>query len=95
MTCVFDPAKAAYRVAGDDHGARRTPDITDCRPTCANIARTDRDVNFLRGQAAQFQDTVNDPLAPPIRHARERHELACLQQIITDHDQGAHDGQDR
>jgi hypothetical protein len=93
MTCVLDPVKAACRLAGDDHGARRTPDITDCRPSCANIARTDRDIDYLRGEVAQLKDTVNDPLAPPIRHARERHELARIQQIITDHDHGAHDGQ--
>jgi hypothetical protein len=95
MTCVLDPAKAACRLTGDDHGTRRTPDITDCRPTCANIARTDRDIDYLHHQAAQLQDTVDDPLAPPIRHARERHELACLQQIITDHEHGARDGQDQ
>lgn len=35
MTCVLDPAKAARPLAGDDHGTRRTPDISDCRPTWA------------------------------------------------------------
>jgi hypothetical protein len=95
MTCVLDPAKAACRLTGDDHGTRRTPDITDCRPTCGNIARTDRDIGYLRTQVAQLQDTVNDPLAPPIRHARERHELARLQQIITDHRDRALDVQDQ
>lgn len=95
MTCVLDPAKAACRLAGDDHGTRRTPDITDCRPTCANIARTDRDIDYLRSQLTQLQATVDDPLAPPLRHARERHELDRLQQIITDHNQGAHDDQDQ
>lgn len=89
MTCVLDPAKAACRLAGDDHGTRRTPDITDCRPTCANIARTDHDIDYLRSQAAQLQDTVDDPLAPPIRHAREQHELARLNQIITNHEHGS------
>lgn len=95
MTCVLDPAKAACRLAGDDHGARRTPDITDCRPTCANIARTDRDIAYLRGQVAQLQGTVDDLLAPPIRHAREHRELDRLQQIVTDHDHGARDDQDQ
>ena len=86
MTCVLDPAKAACRLTGDDHGTRRTPDITDCRPTCANIARTDRDIDYLRGQTGHLQDAVDDTLAPSIRHAREQHELARLQQIITDHE---------
>jgi hypothetical protein len=86
MTCVLDPTKAACRLTGGDHGTRRTPDITDCRPTCANIARTDRDIDHVRDQVAQLQDTVDDSLAPPIRHARERHELARLHQITTDHE---------
>ena len=87
MTCVLVPAKAACRLTGDDHGTRRTPDITDCRPNCANIARTDTDIDHLRDQVTQLHETVEDSLAPPIRHAREQHELVRLQQIITDHDQ--------
>ena len=42
MTCVLDPHKAACRVARDERAHRRTPDLDDCRPYCANIARTDR-----------------------------------------------------
>lgn len=87
MTCVLDPARAACRLAADDHGTRRTPDITDCRPHCVNIARTDPDIDYLRDRAAQLHDAVADPLAPPIRHARDQRELGRLQQIITNHDQ--------
>lgn len=87
MTCVLDPARAACRLTADDHGTRRTPDISDCRPYCVNIARTDRDIDYLRDQVAQLQDAVDDPLAPPIRHAREQHELARIQQLVTYHDQ--------
>jgi len=86
MTCVLDPAKAACRLAGDEHGTQRTPDIDDCRPHCANIARTDRDIDHLRVTANQLHDLVHDPLAPPIRHAREQHELDRLTRIITSHD---------
>lgn len=44
MTCVFDPQRAACRIDRDDTDARRTPDLSDCRAHCANIARTDRDI---------------------------------------------------
>jgi len=87
MTCVLDPAKAACRLAGNEVGTRRTPDLDDCRPTCANIARTDTDIDYVRSQADALADIVADPLAPPIRHGREQRELARLHQIITRHDQ--------
>lgn len=66
-----------------------TPDLDDCRPKCPNLARTDRDIEHVRKQAAELAETVTDPLAPPIRHERERHELARLEQIIKVHQQGA------
>jgi hypothetical protein len=50
-----------------------------------NIARTDRDIDFLRTRVDTLQAIVDDPLAPPIRHAREQHELARLQQVIVNH----------
>ncbi|MBF6302900.1 hypothetical protein IU459_36095 [Nocardia amamiensis] len=85
MTCVLDPARAACRLAGDDQGTRRTPDITNCRPTCANIARTDRDIAKLTQQADQLRLIVADPLAPPIRSLRERRELTRIEKIIAEH----------
>ncbi|MFE2964115.1 hypothetical protein ACFXKC_10660 [Streptomyces sp. NPDC059340] len=85
MTCVLDPARAACRLSTDERSSRRTPDIDDCRPSCVNIARTDRDIDFLRTRVDTLQAIVNDPLAPPIRHAREQHELARLQQAIANH----------
>jgi hypothetical protein len=41
MTCVFDPSKAKCKLASQDD-TRRTPDLSDFRPGCQNIARTDR-----------------------------------------------------
>ncbi|WP_220135697.1 hypothetical protein [Nocardia gipuzkoensis] len=88
MTCVLDPARAACRLADDDQGTRRTPDITNCRPTCANIARTDHDIAELQRQAEQLRVVVADPLAPPIRSMRERRELTRIEKIISDHRSG-------
>jgi integrase len=86
MSCVLDPVKAACRLAADERSTLRTPDISDCRPHCGNIARTDRDIDYLRGEVVQLQDAVRDSLAPPIRHAREQHELERLARIITRHE---------
>jgi integrase len=89
MTCVLDPAKAACRLTGDDSGTRRTPDIGNCQPSCANIARTDRDIASVRQRADDLAGLVADPLAPPIRHQREQRELHRLHQIIEHHQETA------
>ena len=89
MTCVLDPAKAACRLTGDDNGTRRTPDIGNCQPNCANVARTDRDITVNRQRADELAAVVADPLAPPIRHQREQRELHRLRQIIDHHQETA------
>jgi hypothetical protein len=88
MTCVLDPNKAACRLARDEDGHRRTPDLDNCRPHCGNIARTDTDINAVRDRVAHLQALVADPLAPPIRADRERHELQQLTAILAEHQQG-------
>ena len=86
MTCVLDPRRAACRLASDDTRTRVTPDLSDCRPNCVNIARTDRDIQVVRTQAARLRAIVEDPLAPPVRAARQRAELNRLLRILAEHD---------
>lgn len=86
MTCVFDPAKALCQLRPADDDVRRTPDQDDCRPTCRNIAYTDRDIAAVRHRAAQLHTLANDHLAPSIRHHRERAELDRLRAAIRRHD---------
>jgi len=86
MTCVFDAAKAPCQLRRSQDDTARTPDQDDCRPTtCQNIAYTDRDIAELEVQAAELQAVIDDPLAPSIRKRRDRHELARIRKIITDH----------
>jgi integrase len=86
MTCVLDPQRAACKLSSDQTSQRRTPDLGDCRPNCVNIACTDRDIQAVREQAEALRQVVDDPLAPPLRTARERHELQRLERILTDHE---------
>ncbi|MBS2545530.1 hypothetical protein KGQ19_01470 [Catenulispora sp. NL8] len=86
MTCVFNPVTAACQIRGSADDSMVTPDIDDCRPKCPNIARTDRDIAWIEQRAAEIEDIVADPLAPPIRHARERSELDRLLKIIAGHE---------
>jgi integrase len=89
MTCVLNPATAACQLRGAADDPMVTPDIDDCRPRCPNIARTDRDITHLRDRAAELAEVVDDPLAPSIRHAREKHELDRIRAVIAEHRPGA------
>lgn len=88
MTCVLNPATAACQLRGTADDPMVTPDTDDCHPRCPNIARTDRDIECVKQQAAELAEIVSDPLAPPIRHERDRHELARLLRVIEAHQQG-------
>jgi hypothetical protein len=65
-----------------------TPDADDCRPRCPNLARTGRDITTVQQKVAELEESVADPLAPPIRHARERHELDRLRAVLDTHAHG-------
>ncbi|MER6282463.1 hypothetical protein [Streptomyces sviceus] len=89
MTCVFNPATAACQLRGDANDPRVTPDTDDCRPKCPNLARTDRDIEYVRKKIADLAEIIADPLAPPIRHQRDCHELERLQAVLRGHEEGA------
>lgn len=85
MTCVFDTNKALCRTLRTEGDTRRTPDQADCRPQCKNITYTDRDIIELQARARRLHEITQDPLAPPIRRAREQHELDRTRAIIRRH----------
>ncbi|MFF9547374.1 hypothetical protein ACF1B4_27760 [Streptomyces albidoflavus] len=89
MTCVLNPALAACQLRGSADDPMVTPDTDDCRPNCQCLARTDRDIEINEVRAAELAEIVNDPLAPAIRHAREKRELDRLLTIIEHHQHGA------
>ncbi|MCC9706052.1 hypothetical protein E4N62_12755 [Streptomyces sp. MNU76] len=86
MTCVLNPQTAACQLRGTADAPMVTPDTDDCQPKCVNLARTDRDIEHVKQHARDLAEIVDDPLAPPIRHARERHELTRLKKIIDAHE---------
>ncbi|GAA3372275.1 hypothetical protein GCM10017744_103150 [Streptomyces antimycoticus] len=89
MTCVLNPATAACQLRGSADDPMVTPDIDGCRPRCQCLARTDRDITVIQARVDELTEIVADPLAPPIRHAREQHELKRLRAIIEEHQHGA------
>ncbi|MGW9210993.1 hypothetical protein ACWGR4_28905 [Embleya sp. NPDC055664] len=86
MTCVFDQAKALCQVRRTEGDPRATPDQDDCRPTCRNIAYTDRDIVTLRSKADDLETLLGEFLAPSPRHHRARTELDRIRAIIRTHD---------
>lgn len=84
MTCVFDARTALCEVERQSD-SRTTPSLDDCRPGCANIARTDRDVEALLSEADDLRKLVQDPLAPSIRHRREQTQLQAIEAEIERH----------
>ncbi|MFF2963844.1 hypothetical protein ACFVT1_34205 [Streptomyces sp. NPDC057963] len=91
MTCVLNPRSAACPLRGTVDDPMVTPDTDDCRPHCLCLARTDRDIEHHRQQVIELEEVVAAPLCPPIRHAREQHELDRLKAIIDAHEQEAQD----
>lgn len=86
MTCVLDPVQAACQLHGSADDRLVTPDIDDCRPRCRNIARTDRDIEQVQADRDDLLRATADRLAPPIRYARELHELRRLDRIVNEHE---------
>lgn len=93
MTCVLNPAQAACQLRGAVDDPLVTPDTDDCRPKCRNIARTDRDILQIRTQHQELAEITADPLAPPIRHTREKRELERLGALLDEHEQRRADPQ--
>lgn len=86
MTCSQHIGLPSTEIGLTD--TRRTPDLSDCRAPCANIARTDRDIAALRDQAAHLTEFTSDPMVPGQRTIRYRHELDRLRTLIDEHDHG-------
>jgi hypothetical protein len=78
LHCVFDRSKARCINAATDNG----PALNGCQPGCANIARTDSDIEDLQ---ARLDRTPEDPLAPEIRHQRTNAIRNSIQSIIDTH----------
>jgi integrase len=87
MTCVFDQTKALCQTRASEGDLRRTPDQDDCRPTCQNIAYTDRDIDQMQATADELQQMLSDFLAPSPRHRRIRAEHDRLRALIHQHEQ--------
>ncbi|MFG2153184.1 integrase [[Kitasatospora] papulosa] len=87
MTCVWRAATAACRKAKlalglpDDD----TPDESECRSSCTNLAYTDRDIEGVQLRLERHRADATDPLAPQPRRDRAAAQATQLSRIIDRH----------
>ncbi|MCW2916695.1 MAG: phage integrase family protein [Actinomycetia bacterium] len=96
MTCVWRTETAACRKAKIEQGlpADDTPDESECRTTCQNLAHTDRDIQQMAKEATAMEQAAADPLAPwPIRD-RAAARAAQRRAIIVRHEASRPTGRD-
>lgn len=86
VTCCYDQSKALCHP--DRHtasGIEQTPDITNCRPNCGNIARTDTNIARAEAAVSLHRSEIDDPATPLPMRARLEQRVTALQSIIDQH----------
>ena len=88
MTCVWRAEIAVCRKAKLGLGlpADDTPDESQCRANCQNLAYTDRDIDQIRQRLPLLDDAATDPLAPRPLRDRATAQAVQARQIVQRHD---------
>jgi hypothetical protein len=82
LTCVWNPQTAACHSPGGNDDAPYWP---RCRPSCANIARTDRDAAALAREADRLQAQLDGPALPQPLQDRLRQRLRHYRDLLAAH----------
>lgn len=86
IRCVWDRDKALCRLQQNSNDRKRTPDLNNCRPTCQNIAITDRNIVYWRRRLDTLDVESCDPLAPEPRRKRAATLAAQVRALIDAHE---------
>lgn len=88
LTCNHDAFTALCTPDRDRarDGGRSTPDHSRCHPACANISRTDSQINALRAEIARIDAAAEVGLDPYPIAVREQQRRTHLTDIIRRHD---------
>lgn len=84
MHCVFNREQSLC-VKSTSPVEQDLPELERCRSSCQCIARTDGDIVKLAPTIRRLEKLVEDTLAPPIRHQRDRETLQRLNRIVAGH----------
>ena len=86
VACCYDSSQAlCHPDRGLEPGIDQSPDLTACRPECANIARTDEHIAALELEVHRLEDERNLPQTPKPWRVRLGQRIRRLRRIITDH----------
>jgi hypothetical protein len=85
VTCCYDQSKALCHPDRRTAGVEQTPDITNCRPNCGNIARTDTNITRAEAAVSLHKSEIDDPATPLPMRARLEQRVTALQSIIEQH----------
>lgn len=86
VTCCYDQSKALCHPQRQTAGTvERTPDITNCRPNCGNIARTDTNIARAEAEVGRHLSEIDDAATPLPLRARLGQRVVSLQSTIDEH----------
>lgn len=89
MTCVWRHETAACREEREAAGLEANePDEQLCRPTCINLAYTDRDIENKKPECARWEAAAADRLSPKPLRDRAAAKAAPMRAVIAEHEQG-------
>ncbi|MFE9258566.1 hypothetical protein [Streptomyces sp. NPDC006879] len=87
MTCNYDAFKALCDPArGTGADPQRTPDRSRCNPACANISRTDGQIDAARREVTSIDIEIASGLNPAPIDARLQQRKTKLEEVIERHD---------
>lgn len=89
MHCAFDEARALCLLQQPVQAVEVTPDVHGCHIGCGNRLQTDGDIVEIDAEISMLQESIDDPLAPTIRHKRELARLEHLRSIKAKHESEA------
>ena len=65
LACCYDESKALCHPSNDRQpGTSRTPDVLNCDPKCANVARTDTHMAALGTEVKHLEAEIASPMTP-------------------------------
>lgn len=86
VTCCYDQTKAlCHPDRRAANGIEQTPDVTNCKPNCGNIARTDTNIARAETAVSLHRSEIDDPATPLPMRARLQQRVIALQSIIDQH----------
>lgn len=86
VTCCYDQSKAlCHPDRSTAKGIDQTPDVSNCKPNCGNIARTDTNIARAETAVSLHRSEIDDPATPLPMRARLQQRITALQSIIDQH----------